>query len=619
MREKTKVKSVKNTSKNGKESKQEKVKFKKIFEDNMYLLKLCFRAAPTYTILSIVEIIRNELVVFLEFTFGLNYVLECAEYGRPFKDAAIFLCGLLAFVMLGLWFNAYLYQKIQMKEQPKIKQAIKSELYNKAKEIDLECYDNPEFYNDYVLAVSEAEKQVERMFGMLTGLFTGLTSIILSGAFFIGNDPVSFIFIAISFVASMASGKALNKLNFKIRTEKNPYERKLGYVNRVFYLNDFAKEVRLNTEVAGKLLEDFDEINDKVLDVDKRNAGKRFWLQYLKDYLCNSFLIDVVYMIYLVYSAAVLHRISYSNVAVMRGTANRMKNRMRQFSNVYPQMQEISLYAEKTRRFLDIEPKIVSTENLTVPEHPTEIELRNVSFGYNEKDGYILNNISMKIDPYSKIAIVGYNGAGKTTLIKLIMRLYDPNEGEILLDGVNIKAYNVEEYRRKIGTVFQDFKIFAATVKENVLLDFAESESDEKVKDALKKSGFAERLETLSNGLETNLTTEFEDDGVNLSSGEGQKLAVARVFCKDANLIILDEPSSALDPIAEYHLNHSMLTAAEHKSVVFISHRLSTTRIADRIYMLERGRIIEEGSHGELLKLGGKYAEMWRVQAGQYV
>ena len=521
--------------------------------------------------------------------------------------------------MLGLWFNAYLYQKIQMKEQPKIKQAIKSELYNKAKEIDLECYDNPEFYNDYVLAVSEAEKQVERMFGMLTSLFTGLTSIILSGAFFIGNDPVSFIFIAISFVASMASGKALNKLNFKIRTEKNPYERKLGYVNRVFYLNDFAKEVRLNTEVSEKLLEDFDDINDKVLDVDKRNAGKRFWLQYLKDYICNSFLIDVVYMIYLVYSAAVLHRISYSNVAVMRGTANRMKNRMRQFSNVYPQMQEISLYAEKTRRFLDIEAKIVSTENLPVPEHPAEIELRNVSFGYNEKDGYILNNISMKLDPYSKIAIVGYNGAGKTTLIKLIMRLYDPNEGEILLDGVNIRKYNVEEYRRKIGTVFQDFKIFAATVKENVLLDFAETESDEKVKDALEKSGFAERLETLSGGLSTNLTTEFEDDGVNLSGGEGQKLAVARVFCKDANLIILDEPSSALDPIAEYHLNHSMLTAAEHKSVVFISHRLSTTRIADRIYMLEKGRIIEEGSHGELLTLGGKYAEMWRVQAGQYV
>lgn len=593
--------------------------FKNVLANNWFLFKLCFKAAPVCVILLIVEYVRNEAVIFLEFTFGLNYVLECAEFGRPFREAAVFLLCLLGFVVLGLLFNAYLYQKVQMKSVPKMKQALKEMMYQKAREIDLACYDDPQFYNDYVLSVSEAENQVDRMFGVLQGLFTGVTSILLSGAFFIGNDPVSFLFVAVSFAASLWAGKALNRLNFKIRNEKNPYERKLGYVNRVFYLNDYAKEVRLNTEVSDLLLRDFDATNDAVLSIDRQYAGKRFFGQFAKDYLGNDFLIDVVYMVYLVYSAAVLHRISYSNVAVMRGAANRMKNRMRQFSGVYPQMQEISLYVEKMQNFLRIKPEIISTENRALPEKPAEIELKNVSFGYNEKDGYILKNISMKIEPYSKIAIVGYNGAGKTTLIKLIMRLYDPNEGEILLDGVNIREYNVEEYRRKIGTVFQDFKIFAATVKENVLLDFAETGSDEAVRTAIEKSGFSERLGTLSGGLSTNLTTEFEDDGVNLSGGEGQKLAVARVFYKDANLIILDEPSSALDPIAEYHLNHSMLSAAEHKSVVFISHRLSTTRIADRIYMLENGSIIEEGSHAALLKKGGKYAHMWSVQAGQYL
>lgn len=593
--------------------------FKNVLANNWFLFKLCFKAAPVCVILLIVEYVRNEAVIFLEFTFGLNYVLECAEFGRPFREAAVFLLCLLGFVVLGLLFNAYLYQKVQMKSVPKMKQALKEMMYQKAREIDLACYDDPQFYNDYVLSVSEAENQVDRMFGVLQGLFTGVTSILLSGAFFIGNDPVSFLFVAVSFAASLWAGKALNRLNFKIRNEKNPYERKLGYVNRVFYLNDYAKEVRLNTEVSDLLLRDFDATNDAVLSIDRQYAGKRFFGQFAKDYLGNDFLIDVVYMVYLVYSAAVLHRISYSNVAVMRGAANRMKNRMRQFSGVYPQMQEISLYVEKMQNFLRIKPEIISTENRALPERPAEIELKNVSFGYNEKDGYILKNISMKIEPYSKIAIVGYNGAGKTTLIKLIMRLYDPNEGEILLDGVNIREYNVEEYRRKIGTVFQDFKIFAATVKENVLLDFAETGSDEAVRTAIEKSGFSERLGTLSGGLSTNLTTEFEDDGVNLSGGEGQKLAVARVFYKNANLIILDEPSSALDPIAEYHLNHSMLSAAEHKSVVFISHRLSTTRIADRIYMLENGSIIEEGSHAALLKKGGKYAHMWSVQAGQYL
>ncbi|MBD5531197.1 MAG: ABC transporter ATP-binding protein [Lachnospiraceae bacterium] len=593
--------------------------FKSVLADNWFLFKLCFKAAPACIILMIIEHIRNEFVIFMEFTFGLNYVLECAEFGRPFQDAAVFLVCLLLFVVLGLLFNAFLYQKIQMKSEPKIKQAIKEMMFQKAKEIDLACYDDPGFYNDYVLSVSEAENQADRMFGVLSGIFTGITAILLSGAFFIGNDPVSFWFVAVSFIASLWAGKALNRLKFDIRNEKNPYERKLGYVNRVFYLNDYAKEVRLNTEVSDLMLKDFDETNDSTLAIDRKHAGKRFRQQFCKDYLCNNFLIDVVYMIYLVYSAAVLHRISYSNVAVMRGAAARMKNNMNRFSGIYPQMQEISLYVEKMQNFLNIEPKIISREKRMLPEKPAEIELKNVSFGYNDNDGYILKNISMKIEPYSKIAIVGYNGAGKTTLIKLIMRLYDPDEGEILLDGVNIKEYDVEEYRRKIGTVFQDFKIFAATVKENVLLDFAEKGADEAVRSAIEKSGFSERLETLQNGLSTNLTTEFEDDGVNLSGGEAQKLAVARVFYKDANLIILDEPSSALDPIAEYHLNHSMLSAAEHKSVVFISHRLSTTRIADRIYMLENGRIIEEGSHAKLLANGGKYAAMWKVQAGQYL
>ncbi|MBQ9135671.1 MAG: ABC transporter ATP-binding protein [Lachnospiraceae bacterium] len=598
---------------------KEKQGFQKTVKNSWYLFKLCFKAAPKYTVLSIVENIRNELVIFLEFTFGLNYVLECAEFGRPFKEAAVFLLCLLAFVVLGLLFNAYLYQKLQMKSQPKIKQALKELLFEKAREIDLACYDDPAFYNDYVLSVSEVENQVDRLFRMISGLFAGLTSMVLSGGFFLGNDPISFVFVAIAFVAALVSGNVLNKLNFKIRNEKNPYERKLGYVNRVFYLNDYAKEVRLNTEVSAELLKDFEETNDRVLAVDKKNAAKRFWLQYLKDFICNQFIIYIVYLIYLVYNAVVLKRISYSNVAVMLTTANRMKNRMRQFSGVYPQMKEISLYVDKMQKFLDRKPEIISLKKLSVPMHPAEIELKNVSFGYNEEEGYILNNINMKIHPYEKIAIVGYNGAGKTTLIKLIMRLYDPNEGEILLDGVNIKEYDVEEYRQKIGTVFQDFKIFAATVKENVLLDFAENGEDIVVKEALQKSGFSERLENLSDGLNTHLTTEFEEDGVNLSGGEGQKLAVARVFYKDANLIILDEPSSALDPIAEYQLNHSMLTAAEKKSVVFISHRLSTTRIADRIYMLENGSIIEEGSHEKLLRLGGKYAQMWQVQAGQYV
>jgi len=225
----------------------------------------------------------------------------------------------------------------------------------------------------------------------------------------------------------------------------------------------------------------------------------------------------------------------------------------------------------------------------------------------------------MHIKPGEKIALVGYNGAGKTTLVKLLMRLYDVKSGTILADGTDIRKYDVGKYRDTIGTVFQDFQIFAGNVKENVMLNVDDDCDEARIRQALTDSGLMSRIDRMSSGLNTELTTEFSKEGVNLSGGESQKLAIARVFYKDAGLMILDEPSSALDPIAEYQLNHAMLTATKDKTVIFISHRLSTTRIADRIIMLEDGRIVEQGSHEELLSKDGKYAQMWKVQAGAYI
>lgn len=187
------------------------------------------------------------------------------------------------------------------------------------------------------------------------------------------------------------------------------------------------------------------------------------------------------------------------------------------------------------------------------------------------------------------------------------------------MDGVDIRDYQVEKYRESIGTVFQDFKIFAGSVRENVLMNVADHCDEEPIRQALSESGLLERVEEMKEGLDTPLTTEIMENGMNLSGGESQKLAIARVFYQKAGLMILDEPSSALDPIAEYQLNHAMLKATKDKTVIFISHRLSTTRLADYIIMLEKGRIAEQGTHEGLLKMGGKYAQMWRVQAGAYI
>ncbi len=496
-------------------------------------------------------------------------------------------------------------------------------MYAKVKELDLECYDDPGYYNEFVLSVSEAEKSITRTHQILESIFSGMTALITRGVFFLTTDWPSMFFILVSFALTFIFSQILNKVNFSNRLEKNPHERKRAYVHRVFYLNEYAKELRLNPDIAGRLFEEFDESNRKIRDVEGKYARKRTVLGFVSNYLTNNFISDVIYISYLVFRAAVSRAISYSSVVVLWNTSGGLKRNLHDIAGVVPQIAENSLYIEKIRGFLDYKQKITSKRNLPVPEKQGTLELRNVSFGYNENDGYILNNISLMIHPGERVALVGYNGAGKTTLIKLIMRLYDPNEGEILYNGIDIRDYDVHEYRSRIGTIFQDFRIFAATVGENVVLDkdeeTIEKESRPAVLKALEYSGFKERLDKLSNGLATELTTEFEQEGIDLSGGESQKLAIARAFFKDAHMVILDEPSSALDPIAEYQLNKTMLQAAEGKSVVFISHRLSTTRHADRILMMENGRVIEEGNHDELIRLQGKYAAMWKAQAGRYI
>ncbi len=592
---------------------------KQVWKNNLFLLRKCFSASPVYIIFVTLEAAKGQLSVFFEHTYGIGYVLEAAEFHYPFRRVAAFILILAACITLGMVFGVIVSDYLAAKELPKIRRRVKLELYEKAKELDLKCYDNPDYYNELVLAISEADKQIDRCVTFLQNTASGITVFISTGIYFLAKDRFSILFAAVSFAMAFFFNQIYNKLSYEVRIKRNPHERKREYVKRVFYLSNYAKELRLNPEAANILFTDFEKANEEVYRVEKSYAVKKFWIHFLSRYISNDFFSDVLYISYLVFRAVVMHGLSYSGVAILFNSFGRLKRGMRIFTDVYPYAAETSLYVQKILDFMDYEPQIRSRKNLPVSGQAKALELKNVSFSYGAQYGDVLRDISLSIAPGEKIALVGYNGAGKTTLTKLIMRLYDTTKGKIYLNGVDIRDYDVEQYRHSIGTVFQDFQIFAGTVTENVLLDLDQGSDTDKVKNALVHSGLTQRAEALPGGLDTQLTTEFSKDGVNLSGGESQKLAVGRVFYKKAGLIILDEPSSALDPIAEYQLNHSMLEATENKTVIFISHRLSTTRLADRIIMLEKGRIVEQGTHEQLLTLNGKYAAMWKAQAGQYM
>lgn len=595
---------------------------KKVLSNQLFLWKLCFRTCPAYMIYFLYDGFRYQGVIFLEHVLGIRYVLHCAEYGEPFSKAffyigLIFLLNLLQIIPDGFFIHGWTYRS-----KPKLYKALKEQMFQKAAELDLNCYDDPDYYNDFVLAVAESESSIDRFLTMCNRIVQALTILFTTGVFYLMTDAVGILFVLASFILRFFISKVLNKLNYKVRIRTNPLIRKRNYVSRVFYLNDFAKELRLHPAVGDRLEEEFAEANEEIITEQKKVGGKRSALLFSNGYLAADFIMDGIYISYLVFRAAVLHVIDYSNAVVLFNRTGSLRRGMADLADIFPMAQENSLYVDKIRAFLAYTPKTVNETGEKVPEEGSGIRLDHVSFRYREDAEDILKDISLTVKPGEKIAIVGYNGAGKTTLIKLLMRLYDPSEGTISYHDRDIREYRTEDYRRRIGVVFQDYQMYAASLAENVVMESVPAEDlvrkGERVRSSLKRAGFGERLESLPHGIETQVTREFDQEGINFSGGESQKIAISRAFYKNADILVMDEPSSALDPIAEYELNKAMHSAAKGKTVFYISHRLSTTRDADRILMLEKGRIVEEGTHESLLKRNGKYAAMWRVQAGRY-
>jgi len=250
-------------------------------------------------------------------------------------------------------------------------------------------------------------------------------------------------------------------------------------------------------------------------------------------------------------------------------------------------------------------------------ENEYEIEFRNVSFQYPNSDTYVLKNINTKLSIGKKQAFVGENGAGKTTFVKLLCRLYDPTEGEILLNGINIKKYDYDEYMGLFSFVFQDFKLFSFSLGQNIATDVAYDA--EKVIECMKKVSFYDRFLTLPEGLETYLYKDLSQDGVEISGGEEQKIALARALYKGTPFIVLDEPTAALDPIAEVQVYSDFSNMVDKKTAIYISHRLSSCQFCDEITVFDKGRIVQKGSHVKLVnEVGGKYCELWNAQAKYY-
>ncbi|MBQ2241801.1 MAG: ABC transporter ATP-binding protein [Clostridia bacterium] len=603
-------------------SKSEKEKKKKLslrrnIDNNIFALAQVWGTSRSYFIIYYLVTFLNAPLEFLLYTYLIRLIVDSVEGVGWSIDAIFAYIFIVGGTAILIWIvSNYYWNAISPIYSEKINHALRRKLYKKATEVDLACYETPEFYDKYVKAMDETQERVRKVMQTLDNLIWNIITLAMTSFLIFTIDPFLIVFALIPLLLGFVRRKA-NVLSHDQSTERKPINRKFSYVRRTFYLGEYSKEMRMGSffprqlQMLAEVCKDYNSLT--------RKYGFKL---AICDFFKNFGLEAVTVLGATLYS--VWRTIGPGQGGMTMGDCLIVLNSISSISYALSTMvqylaefNEHALYIEDVRYFLAYEPTI--KEDPSAPEAKRgDIEFKNVHFKYEGAERESLKGINFRIADGERVALVGRNGSGKTTLVKLLLRLYDPTEGEVTLNGKSAKDYRLSSWRTLFGSVFQDFKLFSLSVKENVLNRLPRDGDDEAVTEALKASGAWQKIETLEHGIESTMTREFDDEGVNLSIGEQQKVSLARIFAEKTPFVVLDEPSSALDPIAEHKMFENMIKATEGRSVIFISHRLSSAVLADRVYMMEDGEIIEEGTHRELMEQNGKYAEMFRLQAKNY-
>ena len=546
----------------------------------------------------------------------MRKIVDALDRELGFEPIASFVLGSGVVFCLCAVYTNYVENVVYPLETNRLFGGIYKKLYQKAKNVELKCYEDSDFYNRYTMAMDGAEENITAVIRGVLGTVIGTVSVGVVFWFMYEIDHYAILFILSPLAGNFLFGNMKNKYDFKRYQEQAPNEKVLNYVNRMMYLPDGAKEIRLSN-VFSLMKKQYREATDRNVKVAVkyafRCANMNFWR--------ITFTFTVIFegvLLYAIYRNRVTGSISLAELTIMTSLMVAMTwILIRVFENIMEILKN-GMFVNNLRGFLEYVEEIPEDQEGDMPSQEFEsLEFRNVSFSYKEEK--TIQDLSFVITKGESVALVGHNGAGKTTIIKLLLRLYDPTEGVILYNGKDIREYNLKAYRELFATTFQDFQLFGMTIKDNILMGRHYENEEERVIKALKKAGIYDKVQSLKDGIHTMMTKEFDAEGAVLSGGESQKIAVARTFIKEAPMKIFDEPSSALDPIAEYELFRNIMKEADKHTMLFISHRLSSVKNCDKVFMLEGGRLIEEGTHSELMAANGSYAQMYKKQAMNYL
>ncbi len=492
-------------------------------------------------------------------------------------------------------------------------------IMNKAKTVDIASFDRPEFYEKLENASREAGNRPIQILRSTFSIMSTLISMVSYIVILWAVSPFAPVIIILLSMPSAIISFAYRKKNFNYMRRNSKSRRELSYYSGLTTNKDMAKELR----IFGL----YDNFRDRYQGIFKKYFRGLKNL-FIKEGMLNILIAVISAIVNCGLFLFIARGVIYGNMQVgdyslYTGALNSISGGMTSFISTMATIYEGTLFIDNLIAFMDEKQTVVPllSQPRKVNHHVGhKIELRNVSFRYPGTERFVIKNFSATLEPGDTVVLVGLNGAGKTTLIKLITRLYDPTEGEILLDGHDIREYDLKELYSLYGIIFQDFGKYAVSVKENITLSRIDLEpNDADIAEAAKKSSSEQFIDKLPAKYDTPLMRIFEKDGIELSIGQWQKLSIARAFYSDSDILILDEPTASLDAIAEQEIYNQFDTLRKDKTTIFVSHRLSSATVADKILVIDGGVLTEQGSHAELMQKRGTYYELFSTQAKRYM
>lgn len=489
-----------------------------------------------------------------------------------------------------------------------------NEFLQKTIDLDLGYFDDTTSYDKFNRAFGNCCKVIDNINAILTSLITSVLNIIFITGLLMWMDFYMFIAIAIAIIITFLVNNKIKKIDYEFSKPFSEKSKQLNYLYRLFYIPQLVREVKANNlgKYIFKLKQTFDS---ESLQLTKNQIKTHIPFNIFLGSL--NIIESSAVALYFGFSV-IIGRIAVAEYFMCINAYNQLKNTIQNIMSTYTQLYGNSLFASDYIDFLKSDETITLNKNGRMLHNIDKIKFVNVSFQYPNSNIPAISNVSFSINKGDKVAIIGKNGAGKTTIIKLLLRLYDPTSGEIFINDLNIKYYNTESLRNAIQTLFQDFAIYAFSIKDNISLGRNIDPND--ILDALEKIGLKDKVDSLRYELDTPITSQLYADGIELSGGEAQKLAISRLYANNPKTFVMDEPTSNLDPHAEYILYHRLLEDIYKEStIIVVSHRLTLTYKMSKIIVMDAGCVIENGTHDELMRTNGIYRNMYTIQAEKYV